>query len=232
MTIFRQLLFLHWKGVRFGLLPLALGAFGLPLLAVQGVLPGGEIERTSTVQAAYLFHSLQLWLPLFPLLATLTGATLALSAWNWDHRGDHVYALSLPLRRWEYVLMKMGAGILLLLIPFLAFWLGGVLATSSLEIPEGLRAYPTAVALRFLLASLVIFAILFAMGAGTLRTAVWVLVTILAVAVLGSSVPEFLRGTLFPGMPPFDLLEWVLQAALGWPGPFEVMTGSWMLVDV
>jgi len=230
--MFQQLLFVHWKGIRFGLIPFILVAFGLPLLAVQGVMAGPGDPESVTVQAAMLLGRLQQWLPLFPLLATLTGVTLALSAWNWDHRANHVYALTLPLARWHYVGMKMGAGALLLLLPFVAFWAGCLLATSALEIPEGLRAYPSAVAFRFLLSSLSLYALFFALGAGTLRTAIWILGVFTALAVLGGIIPGFLAETFFPALEGWSFLDWFVEAALEWPGPFEVLTGSWMLVDV
>jgi len=230
--VFKQLLFVHWKGVKIGLLPFVLAAFGLPLMAVQGITPNPEMGASSTIQGAQMLYNLQVWVPFFPLLATLTGVTVALTAWNWDHRGEHVYPLSLPVARWQYVLMKMGAGAALLLIPFGAVWFGNLLATASLEIPEGLRAYPTAVAVRFLLTSLVMYALLFAMGAGTMRTAVWIIVGFLVVTVAGGALADFLTEAFFPNFGSFNLMEWVVQKSLEWPGPFEVVTGSWMLIDV
>jgi hypothetical protein len=230
--MFRQMLFVHWKGVRFGLIPFILAAFGLPLLAVQGVTAGPGSPEASTIQAARLLGQMQQWLPLFPLLATVTGVTLALSAWAWDHRANHVYALTLPVARWEYVGMKMAAGALLLLLPVAAFWTGSLLATSALEIPEGLRAYPTAVAFRFFLAALTLYSLLFALAAGTLRTAIWILGGFVSLAVLGGILPDFLAESFFPALEGWSFLDWFVDAILDWPGPFEVLTGNWMLVDV
>ena len=230
--MFQQLLFLHWKTVRFGLIPFILAVFGLPLLTVQGVISESVDPEASTVQAGRLLSQMFTWAPLFPLLATLVGVTVALSAWVSDHRGEHVYALTLPLARWRYVAMKMGGGALLLLIPFVVFWFGCLLATAMVEIPEGFRAYPTAVAFRFLLSSLILYSLLFALAAGTMRTALWVLGVFVALAVLGGTVPEFLAGTMFPALEGWSFLEWFVESALSWPGPFEVLTGSWMLVDV
>ena len=77
-----------------------------------------------------------------------------------------------------------------------------------------------------------IMTLLFALAAGTLRTALWILGVFTALAVLGGTVPEFLAGTFFPALEGWSFLDWFVDAALGWPGPFEVLTGSWMLVDV
>jgi hypothetical protein len=230
--MFYQMLFLHWKTVRFGLIPFILAAFGLPLLTVQGVMSSSGDPAESTVLAGRLLSQMVAWTPLYPLLAALVGVTVALSAWNSDHRGDHVYALTLPLPRWRYVSLKMGGGALLLLLPFLACWVGCLLATATLEIPEGFRAYPSALAFRFLLSSLILYALLFAMAAGTMRTALWFLGGFTALAVLGGVVPSFLANTMFPALEGWSFLDWFVNASLTWPGPFEVLTGSWMLVDV
>ena len=87
--MFTQMLYVHWKGVKIGLLPFVLASFGLPLLAVQGISPSPQAGMGSTIQGAEMLYNLQVWVPFFPLLATVTGATLALSAWNWDHRAVH-----------------------------------------------------------------------------------------------------------------------------------------------
>jgi hypothetical protein len=232
MTMLRSFLFLHWKAARFGLVPFILAAFGLPLLAVQGAMPAAVDPSLATVRGAAFLSHLSVWLGLFPLLATVTGVVVALSAWTWDHRGEHVYALTLPLARWKYVGLKMGAGVLLLLVPTLAFWLGCLLATSALEIPEGLRAYPNAVAFRFFLSALILYALLFALAAGTMRTALWILGGFVALVILGGILPPFLADTFVPALEGWSFFGWFLDAALEWPGPFEVLTGNWMLVDV
>jgi hypothetical protein len=230
--MFQQLLYIHWKGVRFGLLPFILMAFGLPLLVVQGLTTNSPDPEMVNLMAERMLRSIGSWTPAFPLLAALTGIVLALSAWSWDHKGDHVYPLSLPLARWHYVLMKMGAGAVLLVLPCFTLWLGALLATSFLDIPEGLRAYPSAVAVRFLITALLLYALLFAMAAGTLRTTIWVLLVFVVLLVSAGFVADFLGGTVLPGFQSSTLMNWFLDRLLNWPGPFEVITGSWMLVDV
>ncbi len=230
--MFQQILFIHWKGIRFGLLPLMVVSFGLPLLVVQGLVSGSEDPEVASLAATGMLGALRAWAPLLPLIASIAGVTLALSAWAWDHRQNHVYSLSLPFARWEYVLLKMGGGAVLLLLPCIAFWIGAVLATSSLEIPIGLRAYPTAVAIRFLLTALIIYSALFALAAGTFRTAIWILFLATVLLVSGEMIFDFLGRTIHPSIDGFSFLEWALDLSLSWPGPFEVLTGSWMLIDV
>jgi len=127
--MFKQILFLNWKSARFGVLPFLVAAFALPILAVQGVSLDPSLPESATIRAAQLLYTLQFWTPVFPGFAFALGTVLALLIWNWDHKGEHVYALTLPLPRSRYVAMKMGAGALLLLVPVLVFWVGSLLAT-------------------------------------------------------------------------------------------------------
>lgn len=223
-----QMLTLHWKSVRLGLIPFVVAAFGLPLLSVQAVgAMGGAAEPLRIVHAA------ELWLPLFPALAAGLGITLALSAWNWDHQQDHVYALSLPLKRWEYALLKMGAGVVLALLPTGAFLVGAMIASGSVELPTGLHAYPMALTVRFMFATLLAYTVMFALASGTIRTAILVL----SVVFLGPLVADLLVGLAANLYPELDLagvsvVQIFVDAVTEAPGPFRIFTGNWMLIDV
>ncbi|MDH3272441.1 MAG: hypothetical protein OEN56_13975, partial [Gemmatimonadota bacterium] len=171
------------------------------------------------------------WLPFFPVLAAAIGMTLALSAWNWDHQLNHVYALSLPITRWEYTLQKLLAGATLALIPALGLWLGAHVAVASIELPAGLSAYPNELGVRFFVAIVLAYALLFAMAAGTVRTTVTVLGLALGFVFFGSILNDVLAGyfDIFGRVHVVEIvMNWLVQA----PGPFEVFTGSWSLIDV
>jgi len=226
----QPMLFLHWKQVRFVLLPFMIAAYALPLLAVQGL--GSPIGVLGPSLEAYrVVYTYAIWLPSFPLLATAIGVTLALSSWNWDHQLGHVYALSLPISRRRYAAMKMGAGAVLTLLPAAALWIGAHTAVSSITLPPGLHAYPDQLAIRFLAATLVAYALLFAMASGTIRTTLWVLAAIGGLLVLDVVATEW----LFPWMGIFhdhSLAGWLYRLLSTAPGPFQVFTGSWTLIDV
>lgn len=224
--MFRQILFVHWKAARFLLLPLVVAAFGLPLLSVQG------LEQLGGRDATYAYLAIpQLWAGFFPLLATVAGATVALTAWSWDHGHDHVYALSLPLPRWEYVLLKMAAGMVLLLPVAAALWGGSMAAVAFVTLPESLSAYPHLLGIRFLMASLLAYGILFAMGGGTIRTAMYLVTGVIGVVILGEIGAEALRET-YPILENFHFAGWIYDRLVTWPGPFEVFAGNWLLIDV
>jgi hypothetical protein len=231
--MFQQILFYQWKGSRWGMLPFVLAAFGLPILAVQGLLPVAGVPESESVRASQLLLTLQTWAPVFPGLAAAVGSALALMIWNGDHRGEHVYPLTLPLPRWKYVLLKGGAGWVLLLMAVAVFWIGCLLATSFTGIPEGLRAYPSAITFRFLLAATLAFTFFFALAAGTMRTAVGVLCAWVGLVLAGELLLPFLGSAL--NVVPLEnwrFMDWFLGVATSWPGPFEVYAGNWMLIDV
>lgn len=230
--MFKQMLYVSWKGSRLTLFPLIIAAFGLPLLAVQWLVTDPMLLSASGQSTSSFLDRLGMTLPLFPALAAAVGSITALSVWNWDHRVEHVYPLSLPLARWQYSLMKMGTGAVLLLVPTFAFWMGALLATASVPIPEGLHAYPTALTFRFLSAVLIAYAVMFTMAAGTMRTAIIVLTGFVGVMVAGSMLSDVIIETFHPDLRGWSFVSLVLRAAIRWPGPFEVFTGSWMLIDV
>jgi hypothetical protein len=224
---FGPLLWMQWrtsKWVVFAILPLC---FGLPILAVrfaQRVAGGAYADP-----ALDTLGVLQVWSPVFPILAAFTGAALALAAWIWDHNTHHVYALTLPVERWMYALQKLTAGLLLLAIPAVAVLAGSIAATSG-SIPEGLHAYPFSFTLRFLFAALITFAVMFAFAAGTVRTTVRVIIAVAVIFVLGSVLVGVASDSLDLGWPtPFELL---VSAMRSWAGPFHVFGGNWMLIDV
>lgn len=228
--MYQPMLFVHWKQVRLVLIPFVLAAFALPLLVVQGLgaTPGAD---EPSMMAYRIVAEYQVWLPFFPLLAFATGITLALSAWNWDHQQGHVYALSLPLARWEYAMLKMGAGAALALIPAAALWLGAHVAAASVSLPEGLQAYPNQLAMRFFLAILLSYAFLFALAAGTIKTTVWLLSGAVVFFVVGGAVNEGLA-YYFEVFEHVNVVEEALKLLVEAPGPFEVFTGNWRLIDV
>jgi hypothetical protein len=215
--MYHPMLFIHWKQARLPLLPFVVGAFGLPLLSIQGLGSVVDPGSFSYAMSAVTF----LALPLYPILAFLIGAGLALTAWNWDHQLNHVYALSLPLARWEYAMLKMGAGIALALVPTFALWTGAHVASLSVTLPEGLHAYPNQLTLRFFFAVLLSYALVFALAAGTVKTSLWVVSAAVLTLVVGVSALESM-----------GLADVVLQRLWMAGGPFEVFTGNWTLIDV
>src|SRR5437868_12676093 len=101
----KSFMFMQWKVSRWEIAILVPICFAAPILLLRFA------ERVShgpyNVVAIDTLRAITIWLPAFPLLATLVGMTFALTAWSWDHNTNHIYALALPIDRWRYALYKM-----------------------------------------------------------------------------------------------------------------------------
>jgi hypothetical protein len=219
-AMFRAILYSQWKWSRLIVVLGTVAAFAIPVLSLQGA---ARPDR-GALQAQELLRSVQSWGSLYPLLATALGLLVAIAAWAADHRGRHIHALTLPLPRWQYVVLRFGAGFVLLAAPVVAVLIGALLATLTATLPPGLQAYPFALVVRFTLAVFVAYAVFFAISAGTARTAGIILGTIAAV-VLVQLVANLASLEL-------DLLGVAQNVLLLGPGPLGVFAGRWMLVDV
>jgi hypothetical protein len=227
--MYRTVLYTHWKQSRWVLLLFAIAAFALPLLSVQGL--GAPAPGIAGLRPYAAIHAAQGWLALPPLLAVAIGVTLALTAWNWDHQVSHVYALSLPVPRWKYAMLKMGGGVTLALVPAVAFWIGAHMAAATITLPTGLHAYPDELSVRFVAAILLTYAVLFAMAAGTVKTTLWVVAGVTLAFVLSGVLTPLLTShfAVFNRSSALELIDRYLTAI---PGPLHVFTGNWSLIDV
>ncbi|MEO8200045.1 MAG: ABC-2 transporter permease [Gemmatimonadota bacterium] len=214
--MFNAIFYTQWKWSRLLLLVATFAGLAIPLVSIQSINEAyGNFEVVHTIQGYGIGY---------PLLAACLGLLLSLTAWGSDHRGRHVYALSLPIPRWHYVMLRYISGLLLLLAPILAVWIGGTLATHFIKIPAGLEAYSGSLAVRFALCALLAYTAFFAISAGTPRTAGIVLgigAGLVAAQVLLSAAGIEVQ-----------LLKPIVDGLFIWPGPFEIFTGRWMLLDV
>ena len=218
--MFRQMLYTQWKWSGIGIVAVSIAAFALPILTVQ---EAGVADPT-WLDARQLLPAVEYWSRVYPILALGVGLLAATTAWTHDHRGHHVYALSLPLPRWQYVLLRYSAGLVLLVVPVVLLWVGAMLAATMTNIPPGLHTYPHALALRFALAVLLAYSILFAISSATTRTAGYVITAIVGLFVLQLLFGLSGSSTNLVG-PLFDRLVTL-------PGPLQIFGGRWMLIDV
>jgi hypothetical protein len=214
--MFRALLRTQWRWCRGVIAPATLVAFVLPFLALHGIdarmLPSEVMAGVGT------------WSPLFPALAAGLGLLTALGTWAPDRRGQHVHALTLPLPRWRYVLLRFAAGATLLGAPIVACVLSTQVATHLTTLPVGLTAYPWSLSFRFAVGVLLAFALFFAILAGTPRTAALVLGALLFLVVADA--------VLWVVAPRVGLINDTLAAIMNGPGPLALFAGRWTLVDV
>lgn len=218
--MFRTILFTQWTWARSLLLVCALAAFAIPIVSVHS----GDLSGVDGYTVRTYLSSLQGMGVAYPILAGIIGLVLAVTAWGPDHRGRHVYALTLPLPRWRYALLRFGAGLVLLALPVIALWISALIASATVRLPLGLSTYPTGLTARFALAAVVSYALFSAVSAGTSRTAAYILGAI-AVLLLTQLMFAFTGSEV-------DVIAPVLNAIFIWPGPLAVFSGRWMLIDV
>lgn len=217
--MFRVMLWNQWRWSRLVIVLGSIGLFAVPIISVQGATTG-----EGGLAPADLLAALRTWAILYPLFAGALGLLVAMAAWAPDHRGRHVHTLSLPIERWRFLLLRYGAGLLLLAVPLTALLAGALLATHFAAIPTGLQGYPASLALRFGLATVIAFSAFFAISGGTARTAgiiLGLLVALVVVQIMASAVGLGL-----------DLSSLMQAGFLTWPGPLAIFSGRWMLIDV
>jgi len=164
------------------------------------------------------------WGMAYPVIALAAALALGVGAWRPDHRGRHVYALSLPVARSRYLLMRYGAGLLYLTGIGVALWVGGMAATTRIPLPPVLPAYPGGLALRFWLAGLMAYTMMFALSGLTDRAA-----RLLMAGGLVLVIVTFSASAMDAHWNP---LGWAVDALFGPYGPFGVFRIRWMLIDV
>jgi len=214
--IFLAMLRVQWRWCRGIILPGAAVAALLPFLTLRGIGPTMmPVEAMSGVKA---------WSPIYPAVAALLGLLVALASWASDRRGQHIHALTLPIERWKYVLLRFLGGMLLLAAPIIVFTAAARWATASVVLPVGLTIYPWSLSFRFGVGVLLAFALFFAILSGTPRTAAIVLSLVVGVVLLDLFVAYF--------FPRVGIANDLLAALFNGPGPFALFAGRWMLVDV
>ena len=205
----------HWRWLSPAVLMAVVAAFAVPILSVR---------TASAMEIRNFLARMQEWSVAYAFLAAGTGLMLAIMIWSADHRGRHVYALSLPMARWRFVLLRLACGALFLLLPVIALFISAEIAGHRSLIPAGLHVYALSLTLRFAFAALLAFILFFAICSATPRTAAYVLGVVAAVV-----VAQILLSAVGSHLSPIGYLGDVLFAA---PGILAVFGGRWMLIDV
>src|SRR3990170_25434 len=155
---------IQWRACWHLVIALAVAATALPIVSVRAGWKGAEANLPR------FLTELQLWGYFYPGLAAIAALVLGIAIWTSDRRGQHVYALLLPVPRWRYVLLRYLAGLGLLVPIALGLWAGAIVATSGLALPPGIRVFPHEIALKFVLALLIFFGLAFAAASASSRT--------------------------------------------------------------
>jgi len=212
----RALLETQWKWTRGILLLIALTTFAIPLLSLRA--------SAGARDDSIFISSMQAWAVGYAFAAAGVGLLIGVLSWSYDHRLRHVYALSLPIERWRYSLMRFTGGLALIALPVATLFVSAEIVAHSSLVPPTLHAYPVALTLRFAFAALVAYSVFFAISSATARTAGYILGAI--------GLAFVLNVVLRAAGSRIDLLGYVSDVLLATPGLLAVFGGRWMLVDV
>lgn len=217
--MYRAMLNVQWAWARMELGVYSAVGFVLPVLALKVMNTSGNEQSIGSMLSASTATGIFL-----AVLAFLAGTTLAARPWILDNSRNHVLALSLPVAWPRFVQLRFLAGATLIAVPTVGVWLGGLVAALAVDIPSTLHVYPASIAVRFLGAGLVFYAIAFAIQyLGGRRAPMIVASALLAWLVFEVVSQAFGFGSITIG-------AWNLLSK--WPGPLEMITARWMLVDV
>lgn len=216
-----QVLRAQWMTARPVVVLVAILAFAIPL---GSVFYGGDVATGSSYQVSNWLSSSRTVGQAIPVVALALGLLLGMAAWAPDHLGRHVYALSLPIPRWRFVMLRFASGLILLAGPVVALGVGAALASAAVDLPAGVHAYPVQLTLRFALSAVVMFAIFFTISIGTRRAVVLTLGSI-----LGLVVADIMLGAVGSEA---VVVETVTMVLTRFPGPLAILLGRWALFDV
>lgn len=217
--MFGMILRTQWAWTR-----LTVAAISVVTFLVPAIVWRVASEQARGPQADVVVYGFGALGPLLSFVAIIGAFLIAAQPWVIDAETQHVYPLSLPIAWSRFVGMRFGAGVIFLLLPALGLYLGSLVVLAMIEMPPMLRGYPGALAMRFLLASVVAYAATFALqylaGRRAAVVALGIMITIGAAAIATWAV----------GAP--DLVTAFGRFLFVWPGPFAVFSEPWTLIDV
>lgn len=217
--MYRHMFGVQWKWARATLAALCVLGLMVPALAMRVGLtayanqtPSDLVVFTAALGVGLMF------------LAIVTGvAVQAAGSWP-DVHGKYVYALSLPIAWRRYLFYRTAIGLTLLLLPALAVWIGGALAVATVPLPSTLHTFAGGVAFRFLLASVLSFAVWTALvQLSGRRVTLVALLVLLAMIVL-----PLLAGALGVDIGAAGFWKGLIDP----PSPLSVFFSRWALIDV
>jgi hypothetical protein len=219
MLLYTQMLRTQWAWSRMAVLGLGVITFALPSLIWRlAGMGGGHLAPAALVQG------FQFGGPALALLSLAGGAVMAATPWVVDAEAKHVYPLSLPIAWSRFVAIRFGIGVLLLLVPTVALYMGAQFILLRIDLPDVLRAYPGALSARYFLALLIAYSVTFAVQyIFGKRAALVTLVGLLSFAGLSILLSVIGEAGRF---------SWMGAALFQWPGPFSIYTEAWKLIDV
>lgn len=217
--MFRAMLWSQWRESRLAVVVLSGMAVAVPLLSLRGA--GAATDPWASWD---LLRATAQWGAAYPILALTAALALSAGAWWPDHRTKHVYALTLPISRARYLLLRYGAGLTLLLAIAGVLAVSTLVATMRVPLPPLLHAYPAGITIRFVLAGISAYTILFGLMGLTPQMARLVAAVFLLLVLVSIAGDLVSLG--------WNPLAAVVDALLSPYSPLAIFRARWMLIDV
>ena len=217
--MFKQMLAVQWRFTRKTIAAVSVLVAILPALTMR-------ISVVSTVNftpRGLVQQSIALGFTL-AMFAAVTGMFVYEATWRSDTSGKNVYLLSLPITWRQFMLNRLSGALLLLLLPALCLWVGGVIGTAFVPLPPTLHVYALGVAFRFFLASALTYCLWSALVQFSGQKATLVFLAMLLLAVI---VPVIISMT-GTALPIDTIFRWIADP----PSPVSVFFSRWAIIDV
>lgn len=229
MNQFLAFLRVHWSLTRqvwLGALVSTVVAYALPHLLPGRLVP--EWARLDSDAALFLTAA-----PISGGVLLVTSLVLGVAASaSWADEGSRnrgVYLMCLPMTRWHLAVIEYAVALTLIAATGLAVFLIGAVYALFVSLPDGLHAYPAAIALRVTGASLLITSVFFPLA--RISALAQQSQANMTIVVVGSLIGLILAVSL-EALQVINILEPMVEWAFGPSGPMHIFVGSWMLVDV
>ncbi len=217
--MFKQMFAVQWRFTRKAIAAVSVLVAILPALTMR-------MSAMSTVNytpRGLVQQSIALGFTL-AMFATLTGMFVYEATWRSDISGKNVYLLSLPITWRQFMLNRLSGALLLLLLPALCLWVGGVIGTAFVPLPPTLHVYALGVAFRFFLASALTYCLWSALVQFSGKKATLVFLAVLLLAIF---IPVIISITGVT-VPTETIFRWISNP----PSPVSVFFSRWAIIDV
>ena len=217
--MFKQMFAVQWRFTRKTIAAVSVLVAILPALTMRM----SAVSTVNFTPRGLVQQSIALGVAL-AMFAALTGMFIYEATWRSDTSGKNVYLLSLPITWRQFILNRLSGAVLLLLVPAVCLWIGGVIGTAFVPLPPTLHVYALGVALRFFLASSLTYCLWSALVQFSGQKATLVF---LAVLLLTITIPVIVSMTGVT-LPTDTIFRWIADP----PSPFSVFFSRWAIIDV
>ena len=217
--MFKQMFAVQWRFTRKAIAAVSVLVAIVPAMTMRM----SAVSTVNFTPRGLVQQSIALGL-ILAMFGVLTGFIIYEATWRNDASGKNVYLLSLPITWRQFILNRLSGALLLLLLPALCLWVGGVIGTAFVPLPPTLHVYALGVAFRFFLASSLTYCLWSALVQFSGQKATLVFLAVLRLAII---IPVIISMTGV-ALPTDTIFRWIADP----PSPISVFFSRWAIIDV